>query len=148
MENLLSYDNLLLENNSYLYSIGHDLQTDRIPSSWFSPKSSSSRNISIIQFIHRLSPFFHDNWFFRFLFAEFRHRFNEYFSWRKSLKEIKTIDCQSIHRTENFISLICLDGAIRLNTTQDKVNRIFFCHTGIFHFPKDSMFWSMDIGNK
>jgi len=56
---------------------------------------------------------------------ECRHRFNEYYSWINSLKDVEKIDSHCIHRSRNLIELMCLSEALKLNVTQDKVDHYF-----------------------
>jgi len=54
IEEMLAYENLLLEKNLRFKSIGFDLQRNKVPMSWFSNESSAPKSLSIVQFIHRL----------------------------------------------------------------------------------------------
>ncbi len=59
IEDMLLYENLLIEKSPRFKSIGIDLQKNKIPLCWFSNESSSPKSISIVQFIHRLFYFLH-----------------------------------------------------------------------------------------
>ena len=54
MEDMLAYGSLLLEKNLKFKAIGFDLQRNRVPSRWFSERSSAPKSLSIVQFIHRV----------------------------------------------------------------------------------------------
>ncbi|CAF3502703.1 unnamed protein product [Rotaria socialis] len=107
IEDMLSYENLLLDKNQRFKSIGYDLQRNKIPLSWLSNNSSAPKFISIVQFIHQC-----------------RHRFNEYYSWINSFKDVEKIDSHCIHRSCNFIELMCLSHALNINLTRDKIRCI------------------------
>ncbi|CAF4763175.1 unnamed protein product, partial [Rotaria sp. Silwood1] len=107
IENMLFYENILLEKNPRLKSIGFDLERNKIPLCWLSDQSSAPKFISIVQFIHQC-----------------RHRFNEYYSWINCLNDVEKLDCHCIHRSRNLIELICLSHALKYNLTRDNIRCI------------------------
>ncbi|UJR11505.1 hypothetical protein I4U23_015686 [Adineta vaga] len=107
MDDMLAYGSFLLEKNLKYKSIGFDLQRNKIPARWFSNCSSAPKSLSIVQFIHQC-----------------RHRFNEYYSWLKSLKDVEKLDSQCIQRSRHLMELMCLSQGLKLNITQDKIQCI------------------------
>jgi len=55
------------------------------------------------------------------LFLECRHRFNQYYSWRNSLKQLDRIDGFCIDRSRNLVELMCLNEAIQRNVNRDQI---------------------------
>ncbi|CAF4769523.1 unnamed protein product, partial [Rotaria sp. Silwood2] len=93
-----------------------DIERNKIPLCWFSDQSSAPKFISIVQFIHQC-----------------RHRFNEYYSWINSLKDVEKLDCNCINRSKNLIELMCLSYALKINLTRDNIRCI-----GQFSLLKDN----------
>jgi hypothetical protein len=65
--------------------------------------------------------FYFKNGRLKLFILECRHRFNEYYSWINSLKDIEKVDSHCIHRARHLIELMCLSEALKLNVPQDKV---------------------------
>lgn len=130
VEKILPYGNLLWNKDQRFRSIALHLQKNQTPIRWFSTHSSTSKSLSIIQLIHRSSFFLFSFPFSIDFLVETRHRFNEYYSWIKSLKDVQQVDSHCIHRTSNLIELMCLAEAIQLNTTIDQVGFLRVCFSG------------------